>query len=90
MKDAVKHVISQGYEEMIYICPPLAHRGEVNLYTLEERLAGCREGLSELGKREPIVIMDSDYIKVISQIDLESQPKKSNCLPCGYLCSRSA
>lgn len=81
MKDAVKHVVSQGYEEIIYICPPLARRGEVNLYTLEERLAGCREGLSEMRKKEPIVIMDSDYTKAISQIDLESQPKKAIVCP---------
>ncbi|MBD0380927.1 LacI family DNA-binding transcriptional regulator [Paenibacillus sedimenti] len=81
MKDAVKHVVSQGYEEIIYICPPLTRRGEVNLYTLEERLAGCREGLSEMGKKEPLVIMDSDYIKAISQIDLESQPKKAVVCP---------
>lgn len=81
MKDAVKHVVRKGYEEIIYISPPLARRGEVNLYTLEERLSGCREGLSEMGKKEPLVIMDSDYIKAISQIDLESQPKKAIVCP---------
>ena len=81
MKDAVKYVVNQGYEEMIYICPPLARRGEVNLYTLEERLAGCREGLLEMEKKEPFVIMESDYIKVISQMDLESRPKKAIICP---------
>ncbi|WP_199617413.1 LacI family DNA-binding transcriptional regulator [Paenibacillus alkalitolerans] len=81
MKDAVKHAVSQGYEEIIYVCPPLARRGEVNLYTLEERLAGCREGLLEMGKKEPLVIIDSDYIKVISQMDLQSHPKKAIVCP---------
>jgi LacI family transcriptional regulator len=56
----VKYAVSQGYEEIVYICPPLAHRGKVNLYTLEERLAGCREGLLEMGGEEPFVIMEPD------------------------------
>jgi LacI family transcriptional regulator len=77
----VKYVVSQGYDEIIYVCPPFTRRGEVNLYTLEERLAGCREGLLEMGKKEPFVIMDSDYIKVIRQTDLESQPKKAIVCP---------
>jgi LacI family transcriptional regulator len=81
MKDAVMYAVSQGYEEIIYICPPLARRGEVNLYTLEERLAGCREGLLEMGNKEPFVIMESDYIKAISQIDLESRPRKAIVCP---------
>ncbi|XEC97480.1 LacI family DNA-binding transcriptional regulator [Paenibacillus tarimensis] len=81
MKDAVKYVVSQGYEEIIYVCPPLAYRGKVNLYTLEERLAGCREGLLEMGKKEPLIIMDSDYMKVISQMNLEFHPRKAIVCP---------
>jgi LacI family transcriptional regulator len=84
MKDAVKYVLREGYEHIIYVCPPLANRGEVNLYTLEERLAGCREALAENGSPEPIVITDKNFIEVIDNMDWESPPRKAVVCPADY------
>lgn len=81
MKDAVKHVLDKGYEQIIYVCPPLVNKGKVNLYTLEERLAGCMETLQENGKPEPIVITDKNYTKIINDIDWNSPIRRAVVCP---------
>lgn len=81
MKDAVKHVLDKGYEQIIYVCPPLINRGKVNLYTLEKRLAGCIEALQEKGNPEPIVITDKDYINIINGMDWDSSIRKAIVCP---------
>jgi LacI family transcriptional regulator len=71
MRDAVVHVVSKGYERVVYICPPLAYRGITNIYTQDERLQGLLEGLQQSRIIPmPTIITDKDYIEALSQIDL--------------------
>jgi LacI family transcriptional regulator len=85
MKDAVNYVISKGYRKMVYICPPLAYRGRSNIYTQEERLKGCIEGLLEHGiKTEPLIIQEKDYIREIEKIEFSGNEKTAVICSCDY------
>ncbi|WP_028547282.1 LacI family DNA-binding transcriptional regulator [Paenibacillus sp. UNC451MF] len=76
MKEAVHYICEKRYERFIYVCPPLSYRGRTNIFTQEERLAGCLEGLKESGiEQQPIIIMDKDYIGAISQLDFVGESK---------------
>lgn len=76
MKDAALHAIGRGYERIVYICPPLAKRNEMNIYTQEERLQGLLAGCGE-GKlrHEPIIVRDKDYLTALGSIDLLNGPR---------------
>ncbi|GGF93889.1 LacI family DNA-binding transcriptional regulator [Paenibacillus abyssi] len=84
MRDAVQYVVDKGYEQIVYVCPPLAHRGKVNLYTLEERLAGCREVLAERALPEPIVITDRNYLLALQDMDWSSSVRHAVVCPADY------
>jgi len=47
--DAVKGISEKGYKRIIYISYPLDHSGSVNMYALEERLAGFNEACRDMG-----------------------------------------
>jgi len=71
MKDAVRYIGGKGYEKIVYICPPLRHRGNRNIYTQEERLNGCLEGIQEFGIKDgPVIIQDKHYVESLKKIDL--------------------
>ncbi|GAA4832451.1 LacI family DNA-binding transcriptional regulator [Paenibacillus vulneris] len=83
MKEAVRYICGKQYERFIYVCPPLAYRGKTNIYTQEERLAGCLEGLKESGiEAQPTVITDKDYIGSISRMDFGSGTKTAIICSC--------
>lgn len=52
IKDAVYFIASKGYRHIVYVSPPLAHVDKVNSYEVEERLAGYREAVKEIGSPE--------------------------------------
>ncbi|MFE5324042.1 LacI family DNA-binding transcriptional regulator [Paenibacillus sp. NPDC056579] len=71
MKEAVQYIRSRDYERFVYICPPLSYKGKTNIYTQEQRLQGCLEGLAESGMNEPpVIITDKDYIGALSRMEL--------------------
>lgn len=76
MHDAVRYVMNKGYERFIFICPPLANKGKLNIHTQEERLQGCLEALEqyELGDRL-IVIQDKKFTQVLETMDLKAGPR---------------
>ncbi|MDQ1911414.1 LacI family DNA-binding transcriptional regulator [Paenibacillus sp. GD4] len=83
MRDAVDYICSRGYEEFIYVCPPLAKKNESNIYTQEERLAGCLESLKENGvRREPLIITEKDYVSVLDSIDLRASGRTAIICSC--------
>ena len=76
MKDAVFHAIAKGYERIVYICPPLAKRQTVNIYTQEERLQGllaaCREAKL---RHEPVIVTEKNYLESLQRLDLVGGPR---------------
>ncbi len=72
MKDATRHVLSKGYQQIVFVCPPLAYRGIRNIHTQEERLKGCLEAI-ELHKTEIdlTIIQDRDYIQSLANVSLD-------------------
>ncbi|MBB6732964.1 LacI family DNA-binding transcriptional regulator [Cohnella zeiphila] len=49
IRDAVKRLAALGYEEIIYVSPPMALSGRTNLYAVEQRHAGFRQAIAEAG-----------------------------------------
>lgn len=83
MKDAMNYVCRKGYERFIYVCPPLAYKGKTNIFTQEERFAGCLQGLRDNGITEqPIVIDTPAYVEALSGIDFRSAPKTAVVCSC--------
>lgn len=59
MRAAVRHIVSKGYERIVYITPEMKKqaRAGANVHTLAERLQGYEEGLVEAGVgQRPVVI----------------------------------
>ncbi len=81
MKDAIQLVLGKGYEQIIYVCPPLSNRGQVNLYTLEERWAGCLEALSGHNLPQPILITEEDYLRALKKVDWNTDIRKAVVCP---------
>ena len=47
MKRAVAFMAQKGYRRIVYVSPPLSYRGKENIYEVEERLEGFKEGARE-------------------------------------------
>jgi len=61
-RDAVDFLAGRGYKNIVYISPPLGHKDSRNIYALEQRLAGYREGLKDFGPGiEPAVLRTGDF-----------------------------
>jgi LacI family transcriptional regulator len=76
MKDAVHYIWERNYRKYIFICPPLAYRDTSNIFTQEERLIGCMEGLQELQPgNEPIVIQEKNFLRALDRLELKGPEK---------------
>lgn len=83
MKDAVQYIWERNYRRYIFICPPLAFRSSSNIYTQEERLIGCMEGLTELDPgNEPIVIQDKNFLSALDRLELKGTEKTAILCSC--------
>jgi LacI family transcriptional regulator len=60
VKRAVEVVASRGYRRIIYVSPPLSYKGRENIYEVEERLEGFREGTREQGM-EALVLKEKSF-----------------------------
>jgi LacI family transcriptional regulator len=49
IRRAVAAAAQKGYRRIIYVSPPLSYKGRENIYEVEERLEGLREGAREHG-----------------------------------------
>ncbi len=85
MKDAATYIVNKGYKKIVYICPPLAHRGKKNIYTQEERVLGCIEALQEHQvEKGPVIILEKDYIGALDAIDFAGNEKTAILCACDY------
>lgn len=72
MKEATRYVLSKGYQQIVFVCPPLAYRGIRNIHTMEERLKGCMEALEPFKSEIDLtIVQDRDYIQSIASLPLE-------------------
>ncbi|GAB2670240.1 LacI family DNA-binding transcriptional regulator [Paenibacillus thermoaerophilus] len=85
MKEAVGQLLRKGYRRFVYVCPPLADRGRVNIHTQEQRWIGFREALEDgadavsggQGKFETAVIAQRDYLDALRRLDLAAGTGKT-------------
>ena len=78
--DAVGDIASKGYRRIIYVSPPLSYRGKGNIYSVEERLAGYREGIKvhpSLGRT--VIIKDKKYLQTLGDMDLRQEKTAILC-----------
>ncbi len=54
--DAVACLAGKGYSRIIYFCPPMRHKGRMNLYGQERRHDGFREAVATLGIPHEVII----------------------------------
>ncbi len=74
MRDAVQHIASKGYQRIIYVSPPLSYRKRENIYSVEERLAGCREGIKTAASlSKPVILKDKTYLQFLKTIDFQQE-----------------
>ena len=59
--EAVLHIEHHGYEQIVFIAPPLRKKNIENISAQEERRDGYLKAMSEVGL-EPLVIGDKGYI----------------------------
>ncbi len=60
IRDAIETIAQKGYERVIFVSPPLSYGGKENIYEVEERYQGYREGIDERGL-EGIVLKDKAF-----------------------------
>lgn len=73
IKDAVAYIAARGYQQIIYVSPPLVYKGTKNIYSVEERLAGYREGIKEIPSlHKPVVIREKTYRKILDNTPLHN------------------
>ena len=67
-KDAVKLILSKGYQRIVFVCPPLAEQEEVNVFSHIQRAKGFEEELHQHSQIEKQVIIGEDYIDQLAPI----------------------
>ncbi|WP_409341570.1 LacI family DNA-binding transcriptional regulator [Paenibacillus sp. MBLB4367] len=65
VRDAVTLLAAKGYEEIIYVCPPLSLRGQTNVYAVEQRFAGFQDALEQASHIRSHVIDHKGYVEEI-------------------------
>jgi DNA-binding LacI/PurR family transcriptional regulator len=80
MYDSTEYVISQGYDNVIFVCPPLQYKNKQNIYAPSERYRGYNDCILSLGLKSK-VIKDKDYVGKIHHY-LNNSSKKI-----AFLCS---
>jgi LacI family transcriptional regulator len=60
IRDAIGAIAAKGYERVVFVSPPLSYRGKENIYEVEERYQGFREGIAERGL-ESLVLKEKAF-----------------------------
>lgn len=74
-KEAVEKIIKTGYEEVIFVCPPLGGIDEGNIFTHRERLAGFCDVIAANTKISSQILSNYDYIEEAKKIVKDSGKK---------------
>lgn len=68
VRDAIALLAAKGYEEIIYVSPPLSLRGKTNVYAIERRYAGFQDALKQDGHMTSHVISHKGYAEEIEHL----------------------
>lgn len=79
--DAVDLIASKRYDQVIFVCPPLNNKKNLNIYVHEQRLLGFREAVQKHSIQNQ-VIEKEDYLAEIDKIIRKKGKKKT-----AFLCS---
>lgn len=66
--DAVELIVSKGYKNIIFICPPLSVKKEQNIYVHEQRLLGFRSALVNYPKLKSSIVGENDFLPAVQRI----------------------
>lgn len=79
--EAVKLIVSKGYDQVVFICPPLENKKNLNIYVHEQRLEGFQNAIQQYAIQYR-VIGKEDYFSEIDKIIRTKGKKKT-----AFLCS---
>lgn len=77
VRDAIAMLTAKGYEEIIYVSPPLSLRGITNVYAVEQRFAGFQDALKKAGHLQSYVISHKGYIEEIDKLLAQGGKRKA-------------
>lgn len=80
--DAVKLILSKGYERVVFVCPPLAEKDKHNVYSHLQREKGVREELALHPHIAYSVISGENYMEQLEPV-LETLEKRTAILCSG-------
>lgn len=79
--DAVDLIVSKRYDQVIFVCPPLENKKNLNIYVHEQRLLGFQEAVQKYSIQNQ-VIGKEDYLSEIDKIIRKKGREKT-----AFLCS---
>ncbi len=82
MMDAVKLILSKGYDKIVFVCPPLENEKNINIYVHEHRLQGFQQMANQNPGMEFNVIDKNDYLPIVDETLRENKDKRI-----AFLCS---
>jgi LacI family transcriptional regulator len=77
MYDATNYVLSKGYQNLIFICPPLEYEKDMNIFAVKQKYNGFLKVL-EMHQDQNIshtIIRSADYIAKINKINFRRDLK---------------
>lgn len=74
-KEAVEKIIRSGYEEVVFVCPPLDGRKEGNIFAHQQRLIGFQDAISLNENVHGQILSGYNYIEKVEKIIKESERK---------------
>lgn len=75
-QEAVRTIVSKGYENVVFVCPSLADIAHENIYSHEQREKGFLHEVSKYEKVEYIIIRSWNYLQEAEKI-LQNTPGKT-------------
>ena len=75
-RDAAEMIVSQKYNRVVFVCPPLTYKKSENVYVHEQLLAGFLDAAHDTDSVEFVVIDHADYLASIRDI-LNKNNKKT-------------
>lgn len=80
MTSAVEYIALKDYKRIIYYSPPLAYKGKVNIYEVEERFTGYKKAVQKQPSiKDSIVITNKKLDQILSIISLRDKKTAILC-----------
>lgn len=67
--DSVKHLSKKGYQNVVYLSPPVAQNENINNYAPLNRLFGYKKAMKEFFNNQKPTIIKENYFQAIDDLD---------------------